>query len=126
MKKKTEYSATRDCPSRYPDNSPRPFIYKDTDSIRAIETVKKIRVLDYGKFETTKIRDLSSLQNSFRRTRSLFMSCVVHGESYPIMVRTTADGFGVVFWSSYGTEKIFFTLIDDEIECHIERVTPKA
>ena len=126
MKKKTKYSATRDFSSKYPDNSPRPFIYKDTDSVRVIETVKKIRVLDYGKFEITKFHDLSSLVNLFRSTREHFMAFVVHGSGYPIMVRTTADGFGVIFWSSYGTEKFFFTLIDDEIERHIERVTPKA
>lgn len=40
MKKKTKYSTTRDLSSKYPDNSPRPFIYKDTDSVRVMETVK--------------------------------------------------------------------------------------
>ena len=88
--------------------------------------MKKIRVLDYGKFEQTKISDLSKLVNMRRCPKSLFMSRVINGDAYTIMVRSTCDHFGVIFWSSCGSQQLYFTLIDSEIESHIERITPEA
>lgn len=38
MKKKTEYSETIDAAFWYPNNLSSPFIYKDTDSIRVMES----------------------------------------------------------------------------------------
>lgn len=86
----------------------------------------KVRVMDYGKLEETTLKDLCKFDNLRRRPRTLFMEAVIHGYSYPIMTRTTSDNFRVIFWSSYGTEKIFFTLIDDEIDRRIERVIMEA
>lgn len=126
MERKTKQEALDDVANKYPVIPPLGFIYRDTDSIRTEEVAKKIRVMDYGKFDHTKFHDLSEIVNLLRRPRSHFMAGVIHGYSYPIMIRTTSDGFGVIFWSSYGAEKIFFTLIDDEIERRIKRVVMKV
>lgn len=90
--------------------------------------MKHINVLDYGKFEQTKLKDIFKLpftefRDVDRAICSLFND---RSEAYAIMVRTTSDGFPLLFWSNGRSSVTFFTLVTPDIAAHIERITPDS
>lgn len=90
--------------------------------------MKTINVLNYGKFEETTAISLFNLpflefRGAARCLRSLFNE---HSEAYAIMIRVTADGMPVLFWSNSMTSKTFFTPITPEIDAQLIRQIPDS